>query len=1172
MKQRTRNLLLAGALLGMVASAAVGLVGATGSTAQVQAAQEATAEVDLGTFTRKNNSTGGLIYMPFDGIGVYTKTVGGAAELTLPVTLSSGAAALVVEVKNNVPTDLNMTIALQGGDDSYTPNGTYYTAERAALALQSASTTDGSLSLAQTRTSFQAFNGYAVLDLQSYSLPSETTVDAVCVSVPLSAASTYAVGSIWTLDALPADTLDLTSAQKVYTPAQNNFTCGGATENYVAQYLPEYSYYMQQSVTGDSFDACFLRLPTPVKDEETMLTDISAYRAIAVDVDFSANTQAFKWAAFLYNNKSTYNATRVWPTTMFGIGEDGEYFAYTSSAIGASADLPTVPAGFKGTIYIDLTKLLVSGAAADADVLQNVYCYFSFYNYDGNKDLVQSGSITSIRLTDTLPSVDYYTVDTSVNVQERGNVAVSPATTVIAGTSVTVTPQPNTGYIVGEILVNGEAVTPDEDGSYTIPSIDRNTEVEVTFDYDPDSERFSWTASGEHVTVTADKTEIPIGTDIVFTFAPEFSYRVVSVTVNGEPAVLEGNTLTVREVTGDLALVVTTAPVEIYETQLAMSSGTSYVDTSAPGTVYANFDSVFVSSRMSAQADATAVAETPYVGVDLGDVSVSDWSEADVIVIRYRQYHLSGGKVNGVKFLLEDSEGGMARDSSGATVYVSTAPDIADGSVLTTNAEAYISGGMVFTPSDFSGYLVLPLSCFTSPTDPDGDMTAVTGEVDLTSVAAVHAFTEYKWSTDVNARYAIGDIYIANLDAQTLQLSSLTQVWSPEGAQVTPWLHGVYPESASADDFMFVAHMQAGNIYLFDYSQYFTNTQSALRVAFSKEMLAGGEADVSALKGLRLLVDNSQNEADIPYSVSVYASVNGAQWQMSGLGKVIFCDDAGTATYCRTNTTVIPAGFKGEIFIPLDASVFVSASGDAQFPTALADFFTVSFPVVSASGLENGTHFGFDVEVVTVQSDEEYTVTGEPVDYTITYVLNEGVNAAENPASYTVEDNITFAAASREGYRFDGWYLNADFSGAPVTGLNGTCGNVTLYAKWGASYAITWDVSEGGTVYPALESAENGEEVTFALFPDDGYEIAYVTVNGAPVQLSEEDTFTVEITQDIEICVIFQAIPADPGGEDPPAKTGLTPGAIAGICVAAVVVVAAGAAIGIVIGKKKSKK
>ena len=105
-----------------------------------------------------------------------------------------------------------------------------------------------------------------------------------------------------------------------------------------------------------------------------------------------------------------------------------------------------------------------------------------------------------------------------------------------------------------------------------------------------------------------------------------------------------------------------------------------------------------------------------------------------------------------------------------------------------------------------------------------------------------------------------------------------------------------------------------------------------------------------------------------------------------------------------------------------------------------------------------------------------------------------------------------------------------------------------------------------------MESAENGEEVTFALFPDDGYEIAYVTVNGAPVQLSEEDTFTVEITQDIEICVIFQAIPADPGGEEPPAQTGLTPGAIAGICVAAVVVVAAGAAIGIVIGKKKSKK
>jgi uncharacterized repeat protein (TIGR02543 family) len=37
----------------------------------------------------------------------------------------------------------------------------------------------------------------------------------------------------------------------------------------------------------------------------------------------------------------------------------------------------------------------------------------------------------------------------------------------------------------------------------------------------------------------------------------------------------------------------------------------------------------------------------------------------------------------------------------------------------------------------------------------------------------------------------------------------------------------------------------------------------------------------------------------------------------------------------------------------------------------------------------------------------------------------------------------------RDGYRFEGWYRNSDFSGARVYTVNkGSVGNINLYAKW----------------------------------------------------------------------------------------------------------------------------
>ena len=82
-----------------------------------------------------------------------------------------------------------------------------------------------------------------------------------------------------------------------------------------------------------------------------------------------------------------------------------------------------------------------------------------------------------------------------------------------------------------------------------------------------------------------------------------------------------------------------------------------------------------------------------------------------------------------------------------------------------------------------------------------------------------------------------------------------------------------------------------------------------------------------------------------------------------------------------------------------------------------------------------------------------------PVVYDIIYELDGGANDENNPTTYTVETpTIEFAAPSKTGYTFNGWYTEKDFSGDNVTELpQSSYGNVTLYAKWTANkYTITY--------------------------------------------------------------------------------------------------------------------
>lgn len=92
--------------------------------------------------------------------------------------------------------------------------------------------------------------------------------------------------------------------------------------------------------------------------------------------------------------------------------------------------------------------------------------------------------------------------------------------------------------------------------------------------------------------------------------------------------------------------------------------------------------------------------------------------------------------------------------------------------------------------------------------------------------------------------------------------------------------------------------------------------------------------------------------------------------------------------------------------------------------------------------------------------------------YDITYELNGGSNAAENPATYTCGTGVaTLGDASKAGYTFDGWYKDADFS-TPVTSIPASeYGALKLYAKFSLSNTVETSTSQTTTQTTKSETA-----------------------------------------------------------------------------------------------------
>ncbi len=96
-------------------------------------------------------------------------------------------------------------------------------------------------------------------------------------------------------------------------------------------------------------------------------------------------------------------------------------------------------------------------------------------------------------------------------------------------------------------------------------------------------------------------------------------------------------------------------------------------------------------------------------------------------------------------------------------------------------------------------------------------------------------------------------------------------------------------------------------------------------------------------------------------------------------------------------------------------------------------------------------------------------------DYPINYYLNGGINAENNPLSYTMmSPTITLETPIRAGYIFKGWFSDSKFKNK-LTGIKtGSTGAKNVYAKWGIeTYTIRYVTDDGTTTNPDSYTVED---------------------------------------------------------------------------------------------------
>lgn len=278
------------------------------------------------------------------------------------------------------------------------------------------------------------------------------------------------------------------------------------------------------------------------------------------------------------------------------------------------------------------------------------------------------------------------------------------------------------------------------------------------------------------------------------------------------------------------------------------------------------------------------------------------------------------------------------------------------------------------------------------------------------------------------------------------------------------------PEQPTRTGYTFVGWYKDGTETPFDFSTPITEnlTLTAKWKATEYTITYGNVEDGEVSSG-----DNYTVEAKVTFSAAARAGYT-LTWRLTNAAG----NDVTSTAGLTGNITVWAVWTAKSIIVTLNSNG--ADEGTADPPSDAVYDGTMVLPIPTRAGYtfdgwytEDGTEWTAE-KLLTIQNgvinaDDELTLTltakWSPREYSISYVLGGGANAAGNPSGYTIEsDTITLGAPTREGYTFAGWY-DAEENGNLVTQIAaGSKGNITLYAAWQANSFEVDFVANGGTL------------------------------------------------------------------------------------------------------------
>ncbi len=655
----------------------------------------------------------------------------------------------------------------------------------------------------------------------------------------------------------------------------------------------------------------------------------------------------------------------------------------------------------------------------------------------------------------------------TVSVGSVTNGVVTPSvTSAAAGTTVTVTVTPNTGYKLSELKMNGTDIK--ESRSFTMPA--ENAVITAAFV----AETYTVSVGAcENGAVSVGASSASFGSTVTVTATPDPGYELVTVKVNGTP--IDGLQFTMPAekvtVTAEFAVI-------------------KYSITVAPATD----GTLSVETLEVAAGTSVTVTATPDSGFVLKSLTYNDGSDHDIT--DSKTFTMPAGNVTVTAVFEEIKYSITVTPATDGTLSVET-PEVAAGTTVTVTATPDNGFGLKsLIYNDGSDHDITASKTFTMPV---GDVTVTAVFEEVYGVTVDGGITHGTVTPDKTLAFAGDTVNLTVAPETNYALKELKFNSNIIDISGTTYSFIMPAEAVTVTARFNTAH--AINTSTDGHGALTVATQAAEGVSIAISATPDTGYELATLKW-----NDGTSDHDIDISgelsfvmpdceVSVYATFSLIDYTVTvgncENGTVTANPTSATMGQSITLTSTPNAGYE------LDRYYYNDGTADTTVESV------------------------FDMPAANITVYAAF----KAITYTITVGNCENGAVAVDPTSAVMGTSITLTSTPSAGYELDRYYYNNGTADTTVESVfDMPAANITVYAAFKAiTYTITVGDCENGTVSVDLNSATIGQSVTLTSAPNAGYELDHYYYNDGIADTTVDASFDMPAAN-ITVYASFKAV------------------------------------------------